>query len=85
MWRGLCGVGLLHFFKTNGYRVAIYDKYKKLGSKEAINKCDVVFICVPTPFKNWKVDISAVEECVKWIKAPNIVIKSTVPPGTTRK
>jgi UDPglucose 6-dehydrogenase len=91
---GVCGVGcvgsaLCHLFETNGYRVSTYDKFKPdmmhIDNKKDINKCDFVFVCVPTPFKNGKVDISAVEECVSWIKAPNIVIKSTVPPGTTRR
>lgn len=82
---GVVGGAVCHLFGTNGYKVTKYDKYKNLGKRDAINKCDVVFICVPTPFKNGKVDISAVEECVSWIKAKNIVIKSTVPPGTTRR
>lgn len=56
----------------------------KLGSKEEVNKCDVAFICVPTPCLNEKeLDTSIVEECVSWCKCPLIVIRSTVNPGTT--
>ena len=29
-----------------------------LGTKEEINKCDVAFICVPTPLKDGKLDCS---------------------------
>lgn len=47
------------------------------------NKADVAFICVPTPhIGEGKLDISIVEECVKWCECPVIVIRSTVNPGT---
>lgn len=53
-------------------------------SKEDINKCDLAIICVPTPpGVGGSCDISIVEESVKWLETPLILIKSTVPPGTT--
>jgi len=56
----------------------------KLGSKAEVNKCDVAFICVPTPCPGeGALDTSIVEECVAWCKCPLIVIRSTVNPGTT--
>lgn len=48
-----------------------------------INKCDVAFICVPTPLKKGQLDCSIVEEAVKDCKCPLIVIRSTVMPGTS--
>ena len=27
----------------------IYDKFKNIGTQDEINKCDAVFVCVPTP------------------------------------
>lgn len=52
--------------------------------REAFNRCDVVFVCVPTPVRpDGSCDTSAVEECVDWIDGPQIVIRSTVAPGTT--
>ncbi len=52
--------------------------------KEAVNQCDIVFVCVPTPMGDDKAcDTSIVEEVVSWIEAPLIVIRSTIEPGTT--
>ena len=70
----------------------LYDPnvFSEVGSsKEDINGCDVAFICVPTPtceelaqFGFPDLDISIVEEVVKWCECPLIVIRSTVNPGT---
>lgn len=52
----------------------------------AINQCDVVFVCVPTPNNARDVlDTSIVEEVVGWCEADIIVIRSTVNPGTADK
>lgn len=52
------------------------------GTKEEVNKNNIVFICVPTPnIGEGKLDTSIVEECIKWCKCPIIVIRSTVNPG----
>jgi UDPglucose 6-dehydrogenase len=60
----------------------IYDHHIP-ANKDEINKCDVSFICVPTPCPSkGKLDISAVEENVAWLETPLIVIRSTVNPGT---
>jgi len=51
-----------------------------------INDADIVFITVPTPRskKDGSCDISILEEAMKVLKGDKIVvIKSTVPPGTT--
>ncbi len=49
------------------------------------NTCDVVIICVPTPMmQNGEVDISIIEEAVKYIECGLIIIKSTIPPGTSQ-
>lgn len=58
-------------------------------------KCDFIFVCLPTPtdFEAGKQDTSLVEDAVNDICAfcrqgadrPEIVIKSTVRPGTTKK
>ncbi len=55
------------------------------------NKCDAIFICVPTPFTlNKDPDItfiiSAAEEVAKYLKQDQLVVlKSTTFPGTTNK
>lgn len=48
-----------------------------------INKCDIAFICVPTPLKKGKLDCSIVQEVVKECRCPLIIIRSTLMPGTT--
>lgn len=66
----------------------IYDPlvkgYEKARNKQECNRADLGIICVPTPGKkNGSCDISIVEEVVKWLKMPLILIKSTVAVGTT--
>ena len=63
----------------------LYDKYKKLGSLKEINRAEIIFICVPTPFDGQKgFDLSYIKNAFKLIKGKKImVIKSTVLPGTT--
>ena len=48
-------------------------------------KCDIAFICVPTPLKDGKLDTSIVEEVVRDCKEDLIIIRSTVMPGTCDK
>ena len=62
----------------------IYDKYLELGSREEINSCDIVFVCVPTPQKKGGYcDTSAVEEVIQWVESKAIVLRSTVYVGFT--
>jgi len=63
----------------------IYDIKPSLSdNKGKVNKCDLAFVCVPTPCKeDGSCDISALEEIISWLETRLIVIKSTVPPGTT--
>ena len=47
---GIIGFGHVGTAMKNLFKDAIvYDKYKSIGSIEEINKCDAVFVCVPTP------------------------------------
>ncbi|MFA5071886.1 MAG: hypothetical protein WC938_03615 [Candidatus Paceibacterota bacterium] len=48
-------------------------------------KCDVAFICVPTPLKDGKLDTSIVEEVITNCKEDLIICRSTVMPGTCDK
>lgn len=61
---------------------------------DIVRNADVIFVCVPTPmFENGECDISIVESVVKQVaelaekmdKSPILIIKSTVPPGTTER
>ena len=61
-----------------------YDKYLNVGTREAINICDAVFVCVPTPqTEDGHCDTSAVEEVIRWVECKVIVLRSTVPVGFT--
>lgn len=54
--------------------------------KDAVNNCDIAFVCVPTPATpSGQCGISAVAASVAWLETPLIVLRSTVPPGTTKQ
>lgn len=75
-----------YFEKIAGKEVFVYDKHQKLGSPQEINKGEIIFICVPTPFNKEKdyCDLSCVKEAFSILKGNKIVvIKSTVLPGTS--
>lgn len=79
---GAVGTAIAELFESP----VIYDPPKGLGSKEDIDACDAVFVCVPTPrAQDGSCDTSIVEEVVSWIAAPLIVLRSTVSVGTTRR
>lgn len=77
--------------------VYTYDKFKPEDSNvedvaALVRSAPIIFVCVPTPMqKNGRCDISIVESVVKEIddaalglsSPPLVVIKSTIPPGTT--
>lgn len=61
-----------------------YDVH--VGAKEAVNGCDLAFVCVPTnSLPNGGCDTSIVEDVVSWLKCETVVFRSTVPPGTCER
>lgn len=83
---GVVGHALTALFGGEA-KVRIYDKFMRgfnaAADREAVNRCDLVFIAVPTPMAaDGSADVTAVEEVSSWLEAP-ACIKSTVPPGTT--
>ncbi|MEK7506091.1 MAG: hypothetical protein AAB572_00605 [Patescibacteria group bacterium] len=87
---GYVGGALKHWFDSRKslYEVFLYDKYKKIGSVNEVNRASIIFVAVPTPFneKSGGYDDSAVKEAVSKIKNGKIaVIKSTVLPGSSEK
>ena len=75
-----------YFKKKMSVEVVAYDKGKNEGSIKEVNEADIIFICVPTPWKEKHFDTSIVEEAIGYLKESKvIVIKSTVSIGTTRK
>lgn len=96
---GYVGKAIEQFFEDH-FKLFIYDPpYMDANSmgehlldgnitftkdKDAINSCDLVVVCVPTPQgEDNKVDLSIINETFEWLNAPLMLIKSTVPPGTT--
>lgn len=82
---GVVGGALRKYFVKKNTKLFLYDKGKNIGSIDEVNKADIIFICVPTPFLDKKgFDLSYVEEACKGLLGKKIVvIKSTVVPGTT--
>jgi len=87
---GYVGGALRHWFDKKcklKKELFVYDKYKKIGSVEEVNKADIIFICVPTPYnKKSGYDDSAVLESLRNLKGgKTVVVKSTVVPGSTAR
>lgn len=85
---GMVGKTVFRWFKESGFETHGYSTKPDDEEKEATLNSDVVFICVPTPYR-WDgqgFDGSIVEETLSQIKDGAIaVIKSTVKVGTTNK
>lgn len=82
---GVVGDAVQHYFERSGHSLRVYDPYRGLGSERSINEADLIFVCVPTPFRpHVGFDDSALEHAVSLLHCSKIiVIKSTVLPGTT--
>lgn len=59
----------------------IHDPFQGFDQQDQINECDVVFLAVPTPLKDGKLDVSIIDEIMEWCRNPVIVIRSAVNPG----
>ncbi|MDD5547622.1 MAG: hypothetical protein PHN74_01815 [Candidatus Pacebacteria bacterium] len=91
---GIAGVGMVgkqveRWFEPKENQVFVYDKFQKLGSLEDLNKAEIIFLCLPTPYRDNNeegTDLDAFKEVIRFFKEPKIfVIKSTVPVGSTDK
>ena len=90
--QGYVGTAIKVGFEPH-YRVETYDKYDKSKSTcdlfDMVETCEVIFVCVPTPMnKDGSCHTDIVESVIKdiddkMLPKPTVVIKSTVPPGTT--
>ena len=89
---GYVGKACLSFFEKNFncYSYDINNSGSEISIKKLVEKVDIIFLCLPTPMKqNGECDISIVENVLAQINQLNVkiscVIKSTIPPGTTKK
>lgn len=55
------------------------------AKQSEIDSCSAVFVCVPTDFNGYDLDISIVEDVVKKCNSPLVIIRSTLNPGTADK
>lgn len=85
--QGFVGKSYADDFEERGFDVVRYSlEPEYTGNKTKINKCDIVFIAVPTPSTTDGFDSSIVENSLSLVGRGKIaVIKSTVLPGTTDK
>ncbi len=88
---GIMGIGMVggataRYFESKGIKPFLYDPPRGLDSKEEINKAEMVFICVPTPYDDEKggFDLSFVRQAISILNGEKIVVlKSTILPGST--
>jgi UDPglucose 6-dehydrogenase len=77
---GAVGRGIRQLFPA----AVAYDPPLGIGTREEVNACQYAMISVPTPsLPDGSADISIVEGAVGWIECEHIVLRSTVPVGTT--
>lgn len=82
----ICGEGhvgsIMHQLFPDAY---IYDEPKGIGTREEVNECDFVFVCVPTPkAEDGSCDTSIVDDVLSWLSPKKcIILRSTVPVGYT--
>jgi UDP-glucose 6-dehydrogenase len=59
-----------------------WDKAIEAG-RLAVNACDLALVAVPTnPTETGQLDMTIVEDVVRWVDSPLILIKSALQPGT---
>lgn len=88
---GIIGVGMVggslarYFSQHKNITPILFDPPKGLGSKEELNRADIVFVCVPTPYQEEVgFDTTFLDEAFAVLDGTKtVVIKSTVEPGTT--
>lgn len=87
---GMVGAPLIRYFSEiknskRGQDLFVYDKDLQKGYTDDINQADVIFVAVPTPrTPNGSANLTILESVFTAIKSgKTVVIKSTVPPGTT--
>ena len=75
------------FSPTAEVRIYDVDPLKATHTKEEVDECDFIFVCVPTPmYKDGNQDLSYIEKVFNEAsQGPIYIIKSTVLPGTTTK
>lgn len=77
---GAVGRGLHTIFPG----AVVHDEPANVGSRAKVNRCKVAFVAVPThAAPDGSCDTSIVDDVLSWLESDLIVLRSTVPPGTT--
>jgi len=77
---GAVGRGIAQLFPN----AVAYDPPLGMGTRREVNACQFAMVAVPTPSQpDGSADVSTVEDVVGWIESEHIVLRSTVPVGTT--
>ena len=73
------------FSPTTDLRIYDIDPLKSTHSKDQLDECDFIFVCVPTPMrKDGSQDTSFIDKVFdQAVEGPIYIIKSTILPGTT--
>ena len=82
---GVVGGAVRAYFEGRDDEVAVFDPPKGYTDAAALDRTDVVFVCVPTPYtRGVGFDDGHLLKAVSAIRGDkSVVIKSTVLPGTT--
>lgn len=75
------------FSPTTDLRIYDVDPLKSTHTKQEVDECDFIFVCVPTPmYQNGSQDTSYIDKVFEEaVEYPIYIIKSTLLPGTTKK
>lgn len=84
------GVPYIKSNKLKNYKYFKNNKENLSTNYNILKKCDAILICLPTPLKNSKPDLSYVFDCAKNLKKivkpyQLLVLESTVYPGATHE
>lgn len=90
--QGFVGSALKSKFE-NFFNVLTYDLKPGISNssiEEIVNNCNIIFVCVPTPMnEDGSCNIMSVDTVLKSLNKTSkkniVVIKSTIPPGSTEK
>lgn len=58
MGLGVVGSAVRRYFEAQGHRPRLYDPYLALGSRQEIDKARVIFVCVPTLYREHGAEIT---------------------------
>jgi UDPglucose 6-dehydrogenase len=86
---GFVGGAMSESFHQKQIEHIVYDKYKNMGSVSDLLDAELIFLCLPTKFREEAgYDKSAIYEVCDQLEDLNysgtVVLKSTVEPGSTR-